>query len=732
MRHHAAILVWFLGLVGLPCPAAEKSRPEPAATDHWAFRPPRTLQVPQVRQTGWPRNAIDAFILARLEKDGVRPAAVADRLILLRRLCLDLLGLPPSPAEARAFLEDRRPGAYERLVDRLLASQAYGERWGRHWLDLARYADSDGFEKDRERPHAWRYRQWVIDAHNRDLPYDRFVIEQIAGDLLSEASAEARAATGFHRNALTNDEDGVDKEQFRVEQTVDRTNTTATVFLGITLACAQCHDHKYDPFSQKDYYRFFAFFNSLVDRDLPAPLAWEADAYRKAQAAFDRKKAELEGGLAEFQRNQLPANQRQWEKDLTASEMKLLPARVRAALAVPAPRRGRRQKAVVDEYYAGIDPTLEILKGLVEDHFKQAPRASMAQTVAEGKKRPTHVLRRGDFLRPAARVEADVPAVLGRLKEARNHHRLALAQWLVRPDNPLTARVEVNRLWQHHFGQGLVRTPEDLGTQGEAPTHPELLDWLSTELTRRQWSLKAMHRLIVCSATYRQSSAFRPELADRDPSNQWLARQNRLRLEAEIIHDEALTAGGLLTRRIGGPSVRPPQPDGVAEITFLGQERWVPSQGPDRYRRGLYTFFRRTSPYPSLMTFDAPDSSLACTRRTRTNTPLQALVLLNDPCFVEAAQALARRVLREGGRTSADRIRHAFRLCLGRDSTARETRRLAGLLDASRKRLETDRQAAEDLAGKADLPPWTGVVETAAWVAVGRILMNLDEFITRE
>jgi hypothetical protein len=699
---------------------------------HWAFIVPKRPAIPRVTRPDWLRNEIDAFVLARLDRAKIKPSPEADKVALVRRLSLDLLGLPPTPQEVHAFVRDDRPGAYDRLVDRLLASPHYGERWGRHWLDLARYADSDGFEKDQERPHAWRYRHWVIAALNRDLPFDQFTIEQLAGDLLPHPDLEQRVATGFHRNTLTNREDGVDREQFRVEETVDRTNTTATVFLGLTLACAQCHNHKYDPLSQRTYYQFFAFFNNLEEKDIIAPLPREAVRYRKARADFDRRKADLEGGLAEYKEKRLPANQINWEKGLSADDLKELPANVRAILAVAANKRTARQKQTLADYYATQDATLEILTGILEDHLKQVPKVSQAQTLVEGKKRKSHILIRGDFLKLGARVEPSVPAVLPPLKAQGKANRLDLARWLVGPANPLTARVAVNRLWQHYFGRGLVRTSEDFGTQGEKPSHPELLDWLATEFIRRGWSLKAMHRLIVQSATYRQASVVREDLAERDPQNVLLARQQRLRLEAEVVRDVTLAAGGLLYRTIGGASVRPPQPAGVAEVTFLGQERWEESKGPDRYRRGLYIFFRRTSPHPSLTTLDAPDSNLTCTRRTRSNTPLQALTLLNDQVAVEAAQALARRVVREQPGSLADRIRYAFRLCLARTPSPREANRLRELFEAQLKLCRAQPQAATQLAGEGPKPAGVDVPELATWVAVGRILMNLDEFITRE
>jgi cytochrome c553 len=736
---------------GAPWPA-DASVPPLRKPTHWAFLPVKRPMVPSVSHPTWLRNEIDGFILARLEKKRIQPAPEADKTTLIRRLSFDLIGLPPSPQEVEAFVRDERPDAYERLVERLLASPHYGERWGRHWLDLARYADSNGFEKDRERPHSWRYRHWVIAALNRDLPFDRFTIEQLAGDLLPRATLEQKEATGFHRNTLTNEECGVDKEQFRVEQTVDRVNTTATVFLGLTLGCAQCHDHKYDPLSQREYYQFFAFFNGLDEKDVVAPLPGEWEPYRKAKAEFDRMKADLEGGLADFKQKQLPGNQEKWERGLTPGEIRKLPKDIRTILAVPARKRSAKQKKTLTAFYGPMDMTLGILTAILDDHLKKAPTISMAPVLVEGKGRKTHILLRGDFLKPGAHVQPAVPAVLQslhgrdlsfRLRSStrndksnksvlRQPNRLDLARWLVDPANPLTTRVAVNRLWQHHFGRGLVRTSEDFGTRGEKPSLPELHDWLATELVRRQWSQKAMHRLIVLSAAYRQSSAVRSDLAKSDPHNLLLARQNRLRLEAEAIRDAALTASGLLYRPIGGPSVRPPQPEGIAEITFSDHGKWIESKGPARYQRGLYTFFRRTSPYPTFLTFDAPDASLACTRRRRSNTPLQALVLLNDTVYVEAAQALARRVVREESGGIPTRIEHAFHLCLARAPSPREARRLAELFAAQLTLCKADRKAAALLAGKGPVPERISDPELASWVAVARIVMNLDEFITRE
>ncbi|HXG12909.1 MAG TPA: PSD1 and planctomycete cytochrome C domain-containing protein [Gemmataceae bacterium] len=758
-----------------------------ARSNHWSFQPIKRPAVPPVQNTAWVRNPIDHFILARLEKEGIAPSPEADRATLIRRLSLDLLGLPPTPEEVDAFLADTRPDAYERLVDRLLDSPHYGERWGRHWLDVARYADSDGYEKDTGRPYAYRWRDWVINAFNRDLPFDQFTIEQLAGDLLPGATLEQKIATGFHRNTLTNREGGVDQEQFRVEAVVDRVNTTAKVWLGVTLGCAQCHDHKYDPFSQREYYQFFAFFNSDVETDLPAPTPEEEADYRQKKAAFDKKKAQLQKALDDYKAKEQPANQEKWEKELTPEERRKLPADIAAILDIEPAKRDAKQQKQLTAYYSKIDPKLGELQKALNAHQRTAPREPIAPTLALGPERKTHVLIRGDFLRPGIEVQPGTPAVLhpltptplprpsgerGRGEGAEGKPtRLDLARWLVDPANPLTARVIVNWMWYHYFGRGIVPTLEDFGTQGEKPSHPELLDWLASEFIApspqpsppvggegktsfssppvggkgetsfssppaggegrvRGWSMKAMHRLIVTSMTYRQSSKVRPELLSRDPLNVLLARQSRLRLEAEVIRDNALAASGLLVRKIGGPSVRPPQPAGISELTYANSARWVESTGPDRYRRGLYTWFQRTSPYPMLMTFDAPDGNVACVRRERSNTPLQALTLLNDTVFVECAQALGRRMVEERMGPS-ERIRHGFRLCLAREPSADELELLGKLYDDLLTACKADPEAAAKLLGK-EKPAGADPAEAAAGVALARTIMNLDEFVTRE
>jgi mono/diheme cytochrome c family protein len=624
---------------------------------HWSFVAPRRPELPPVRGADWVRNPVDRFVLARLERENVQPSPEADRRTLIRRLSLDLLGLLPAPEDVDAFVHDSSPVAYEKLVDRLLASPHFGERWGRHWLDLARYADSDGYEKDSPRPFAYRYRDWLIDAINRDMPFDRFTIEQLAGDLLPGATIDQRIATGFHRNTLTNKEGGVDQEEFRVAAVIDRTNTTGTVWLGLTIGCAQCHSHKYDPITQREYYGLFAFFNNGRELDLPTPGPGEQEAYLDELARFD------------------------------AGEITKLPT----------------------------------------------PPALKAPILVEmSPPRTTRLLVRGDFLRPGDEVRAGTPAILPPIRsEGEAPSRLELARWLVDPANPLPARVEMNRVWSHLFGRPLVATVDDYGTRGQPPSHPALLDWLATELVQQGWSRKAMIQLIVTSAAYRQSSAVRPELLDRDPSNGWLSRQNRFRPEAEVVRDLFLSAAGLLTPRIGGPSVRPPQPPGISELTYANSAKWVESTGPDRFRRGVYTWFQRTSPYPTLTTFDAPDANVCAARRERSNTPLQALTLLNDRAFVECARGLARRVNDGHSSDDAGRVSRMFETALSRPPTADECSVLLGLLANLREECRREPERAARLAGVADSAN-VDVADAAAWVALARTVLNLDEFVTRE
>ncbi|HEX8201834.1 MAG TPA: PSD1 and planctomycete cytochrome C domain-containing protein [Isosphaeraceae bacterium] len=709
---------------GAPAPADEV--PSVAvAPKPWAFVAPERPGLPAVQDDAWVRNPIDRFVLAPLERDGIAPSPEADRATLIRRASLDLLGLPPTPAEVEAFVNDDRPDAYERLVDRLLASPHHGERWGRLWLDGARYADSNGYSIDAPRS-IWTYRDWVIAALNRDMPFDQFTIEQIAGDLLPEATLAQKVATGFHRNTPINEEGGIDVEQFRVESVLDRVNTTAAVWLGLTMGCTQCHDHKFDPITQREYYQFFAFFNNVDEPVLPVATP---DEVARRDAAEAQVAAYLKRILAE--EPSLLETQRAWEDGLDMVARQKQSQEVRSAFDVVFARRTEAQQMTVFAAFIDQDPSVKAHRGAIDKIRARAPRVVTTMVVRERTTpRQTHVLIQGDFTRPGDVVTPGVPSVLPPIASARPN-RLDLARWLVRPENPLTARVTVNRLWQAAFGRGLVETENDFGTQGAPPSHPELLDWLATEFMARGWSLKSIQRLIVTSASYRQASRLRPDLARIDPENRRLARQARVRLDAELVRDAALVAGGLLSPTIGGPSVFPPQPDGVMTLGQMRRE-WTTDAGADRYRRGLYTFFWRATPHPLLMVFDAPDATRACTRRIRSNTPLQALTLLNDEAFFEFARALAARVLREAPPDDAARLRHAFRLGLARAPSARELARLGDLLARQRAEFRADPDAARPLAAAAGAVTSNDVGERAAWTTVARVLLNLDEFITRE
>ena len=661
----------------------------------------------------------------------------------------------PNREDVARFLADDSPGAYERLVDRLLESPHYGEKWAMHWLDLARYADSDGYEKDNVRPHAWRYRHWVINALNADMSFRRFTVEQIAGDLLPDATVEQKVATGFHRNTLKNREGGVKIEQFRFEETVDRVNSVGTVWLGLTLGCAQCHDHKYDPLTQREYYSFLAFFNNLDEVDIDAPLAGEMGPYLAALPGYRGRREALlaEAGVAELQAaweekmklaRANPGKWTDWDHAYDAFQ-KYLDGSDRIIDKHPSDRTRKEvddladhfvrnyRRVVTKERYEelGFEELGKKLIALKEDF----PAVSEAQTVVESDlQRKTHIHIRGDWRNTGRGVVADMPFFLpaahtGRGAEA-GLTRLDLARWIVSRDNPLTARVIVNRVWQEYFGAGLVATSENFGTQGEKPSHPELLDWLARDFMDHGWSLKHLHKRIVMSATYRQSSKARPELDAVDAANRWLARQSRLRLPGELVRDSALAVSGLLYPTIGGESVRPPLPEGLADLAYGSSLDWDESEGRDRYRRGLYILFQRSVPYPQLMNFDMSERTATECSRERSNTPLQSLNLLNDPVFVEAAQALAVRLLTQGGASIGDRLRYAFDLALARPPKPTEIEAMSEYYRKQTAILEDDLESARKMF-PLDLPG-VSPLEGAAWVGVGSVLLNLDEFITRE
>ncbi len=930
-----------------------------AWSEHWSFVPPQRPPLPAVQAAAWVCNPIDAFVLARLEREGLKPSSEADRVTLLRRLSLDLIGLPPDVADVDAFRANEHPGAYEAHVDRLLKSPHYGEKWARHWLDAARYADSDGFEKDKPR-FVWFYRDWVIDAFNRDLPYDQFIIEQLAGDLLPDATQAQQVATGFLRNSMINEEGGVDPEQFRMEAMFDRMDAIGKAVLGLTIQCAQCHSHKYDPLTHEEYYGLFAFVNNChegqitvytpdqqrqrqdvlssiraaedqLQRERPdwsaQMAAWEDEPLSRPEPdwtvlelEFDDNtiggqkflpqpdgsylaqgyaptkfrprmvaKAPLEsitavrlelltdpnlphGGpgrsidgtcaLTEFdveaapsgdpgkfakiavseatadvnpaeapldaiyndksnktrvtgpvayaidgkdetawgidvgpgRRNQprkavfrlaepiahaggavlavhLKQNHGGWNSDdnqthnlgrfrlaVTGDAQAAadpLPCAVRAVLQVPRDQRTPEQVRTVFSHWRTTVPECQAANQQIEDLWKEHPAgASQLALLERTARRETHLLERGDFLKPAQAVPPGVPAFLHPLTTfappapasasadasatAPQPDRLAFARWLVDRRSPTTARSIVNRLWQSCFGTGLVATSEDFGTQGEAPSHPELLDWLAVELMANGWSLKHIQRLIVTSATYRQSSVVTPDLHARDPQNRLLARGPRVRVAAESVRDIALAASGLLNPKVGGRSVYPTAPEFLfTPPASYGPKTWSFDTGPEKYRRALYTFRFRSVPYPMLQAFDAPNGDFACTRRVRSNTPLQALTTLNEPMFVECAQALALKTVRESGASDGERLDFAFRRCLSRAPRADEAAVLLELLERQVARFQAEGAqpwefAAADPAAPPELPEGTTPADLAAWTAVARVVLNLDETITRE
>lgn len=1056
--------------------AAESVAP---SRQHWAYQAPVPRDPPPVRNPKWPRNPIDNFVLARLEREKLAPMGEAGRATLIRRVSLDLIGLPPTLAEVEDFLTDRRPDAYERAVDRLLASPHYGERWARPWLDMARYADTNGYEKDDRRSN-WLYRDWVIKALNRDLPFDEFTIEQLAGDLLPNATVDQKIATGFHRNTMVNTEGGTDDEEFRVAAVIDRVNTTFGVWMGSTFGCCQCHNHKYDPFTQKEYYQVFAFFNQTRDGgkenkpelDVPSPAqaakraeingkiaplqktldtqtpaldalqnewaaraqaahtaitnAWTilepaslsaesgvtlehlpdhsilaggpltdtnvyeitavtpagsitalrleaipderlpqggagrsekgnfvlSDVFLEARPVVERRPEPLDTPVLgvwrsigpfqassmdeAFQKEFPPEKEIDFSKtyaedklawverpefadgkihglngencatyvartitaakagplmislgsddgiqvwlngekllarnvargtepdqesvrlDLVQGENRLLlkinngggaygfyfavskdqsgvyrvdlaqaysdvaeakyeiagvldgnpktgwtlgnldatnrtghyavltprkpvayeggarllvrlkqqspdkqhllgrfrlafstapieahatwgkiPPSVRGLLETAPDQRTAKQNEDLSAHYRSIEPSLDPVRGQIADLRKQLPKDVPTTLVLEEVEKPrtTHLLKRGSFLNKGDEVTAGVPAVLNPLPAGQPLNRLTFARWLMDPANPLVGRVTMNRIWAQYFGRGFVETSEDFGVQGEPPSHPELLDWLAIELVRQHWSLKAMHRIIVTSATYRQASTVTRELAQRDPFNRLLAHGPRFRLEAEMLRDNALAISGLLSPKLGGPSVFPYQPEGVWSNPY-SEDKWMLSKDGDQFRRGLYTFWRRTAPYAAFMAFDAPSREVCCERRPRTNTPLQALATLNDPAFTATAEALARRVLAEGGAGDRQRLVYAFRRCLARPPSATETRHLLELYREAHRRFLADRAAAKAMAGSA-LSSAEGAADEAAlaaWTVVANVLLNLDETLTK-
>ena len=647
---------------------------------HWAFKQPVRPPLPilSLKHKNWARNNIDYFVAEKQEEAVLTPSPESDRATLIRRVSLDLTGIPPTPKELESFISNKDPQAYEHTVDRLLESPHYGERWGRHWLDLARYADSDGYSHDAARS-MWPYRDWVIKALNKDIPFDHFIIQQLAGDMLPNATLSQRIATGFHRNTQINTEGGVDREQFRIDSIYDRIATTGETMFGLTFGCAQCHDHKYDPISQVEYYRLFAFFNN-----------------------------------ADEPRIEAPTDEILFQREITNAKINKLQSKL----------SGLKTKNINRK---SLENELANLK-------KSQPK--LPTTLVMAKRKQSRVTRRfiqGDFTRPGEEVQPGTPAILHAIPKQKKD-RLGFAQWVANQNNPLLARVAINRMWQHLFGKGIVETENDFGSQGSPPTHPKLLDWLSVEFMENGWSQKKILRLLVNSATYKQASLLDKKI-DKDPSNKWLARQNRLRLDAELVRDVALNASGLLSPKMGGPGVFPPQPEGCMD---LGQHRktWSPSNGEDRYRRAVYTYRWRNTPHPALKVFDAPDGLSACTRRLRSNTPLQALTMMNDPAFIELAMSLANRLMSEADSISK-RIHLGFQLCVNRSPNSEELHLITKLVEQQFKEFSLDvseSKALVDQATMIDQAPRKihNEAEFSAWTMAARVLLNLDETITRE
>ncbi|MCI0536011.1 MAG: DUF1549 and DUF1553 domain-containing protein, partial [Verrucomicrobiales bacterium] len=650
--------------------------------EHWSFQPLAPVEPPSVRDSSWVRTPVDRFILSRLESAGLKPSVPATREQLIRRATLGLIGLPAPPQEVDEFLKDRSADAYERLIDRLLGSPHYGERWGRHWLDLARYAESDGFEHDAIRPHSWRYRDYVIQAFNQDKPYDRFVREQLAGDELWPDEAAALVATGF--NLLGPDMvDSSDQIQRRLNTLNDMTDTAASVFLGLTLGCARCHDHKSEPFTQRDYFGWQAFFAPAeFRRERPIAPPAERAAHERAMAEYNTR--------TRAQRKQIEEIEAPYRHKLFQEKLAKLSADAQAAHRTPKEHRTMEQEATVQETLpqvkvtdADVTQSLSSVekerRALCEAELRQIlkpPPLPMAMVLqnTNGPLPRTSVLFRGDYNNPREEVEPDIPAVLQASKPSAFRppesrlRRSALAGWIASSENPLTARVMVNRIWQHHFGAALVATPNDFGTRGQAPTHPDLLDWLAGEFVRAGWSVKHMQKLILLSAAYQQSSRAAPESLARDPDNKLFSRQNHLRLEGEVIRDSLLAISGRLNPQMGGPSVLPPIPTDLVKTA----RNWTAStNSADHHRRSIYVFARRNLRFPFFEAFDAPDSNASCPERGHSTTAPQSLTLLNSEEMMTAAEATAERVGQQTASTRSQ-IELAYRLVLGRDPTPRD------------------------------------------------------------
>jgi hypothetical protein len=699
---------------------------------HWSYVKPVRQVLPDVKDKPWCRNAIDYFVAAKRQAAGLNAAPEADGITLIRRLSFDLIGLPPTPEEVQAFVNDSRPDAYEKLVDRLLASPHFGERMAMYWLDLVRFADTGGYHSDNHRD-VWLYRDYVINAFNTNKRFDQFTIEQLAGDLLPNPTREQRIASGYNKLLMTTEEGGAQPKEYTAKYAADRVRNASVVWLAGTMGCAECHNHKYDPYTTKDFYSFEAFFADVEEiavgrqRQTAMPTAEQAAELRKLEERLAAARSAFESA------------QVKWEGSLTLPQVRALPQNVRDVLLLDPKARNDKQRETLAAYSRASVPALEAArKELAEAEtrkkdFEQAiPTTLVSMPVPP---RTVRILKRGNWLDESGEiVQPAVPAFLGSIgtKEKRAT-RLDLARWLVSPDNPMTARVFVNRLWKIMFGQGLVKTVDDFGAQGQPPTHPELLDWLATEFISSGWDVKHMVKLMAMSATYRQSCQAGKEQRERDPTNLLLSRQNRFRLDAEFVRDNALAIAGILAPKVGGPSVKPYQPEGYWQYLNFPKREYHPDHGPAQHRRGMYTYWQRTLPHPSLIAFDAPSREECTAERPRSSTPLQALVLLNDPSYVEAARAFAERVIKEGGPSVSERLNLAYRLALSRDLKPEESKVLTALYQKHLNEYRADKAAAQKYlsVGEWAVPKEMDLAELAAWTSVTRTILNLHETITR-
>lgn len=706
---------------------------------HWAFVAPSSPSIPAVDLPAWQANPIDRFVLARLKQEGLAPSPEADRERLIRRVTLDLTGLPPTLAEIDAFVADESPDAYRLVVDRLLASEAYGERMAWEWLDAARYADSNGYQDDRERT-MWPWRDWVVRSLNENLPFDEFTVQQLAGDLLPNATDQQKLATGFCRNHMINGEGGRIHEENRVEYIFDQIETVGTVWMGLTMNCSRCHDHKFDPISQREYYQLFAVFNQTPvtgrgrNPQTPPVLEIIDDKQQRRRAKLATTIPPLQEELISLEVSVFPRQEGQKVSDTPKLERHS--DYIKAVLNKPVKDRDAGHLRGLAKTFDKTEPAYAEFVGKLQEILAEKEQLERGipkvMVMAEREEpRQTFILTKGLYNQRAEEVQAGLLDAFPDPPDDAPRNRLTMARWLVDPAHPLTARVTVNRYWQLFFGTGLVKTSENLGSQGEQPTHPRLLDWLATAFVQNDWNVKDLHRLIVTSATYRQSAVATPELLERDPDNRLLAHGPRFRMPSWMMRDQALAASGLLTRKVGGPPVKPYQPAGLWTEATFGRKVYRKDSGEDLYRRSLYTFWRRI--IGPTMFFDTAKRQTCVVRTTRTNSPLHTLVTLNDITYVEAARVLAERVTHDASPTAAEQITMAFRLATSRRPTAEEVNLLTRRYELLQSHYATDTQAAEELVTIGDAPrdEAIDVAKHAALSSICLTILNLDETLNK-